>query len=203
VEPSDYVAYLGFLFQQVKLQQEVRDRWFRYYMTIAGAILGTGIAIAKFFYSSKFNQGLCLLLLALSTTMGLIGICFFMIYLRQRSNYIQQYKAITKVEDKLFSIKEWAEAHIVSPVDSKQDHTAWTESFLAIRSHSIKKYGADFFTIWIHIITNSVYFCSSFVFLTMLLKGKTSLSLLDLGLTGLFFVLVAAWFEIVRRRNFY
>lgn len=203
MEPSDYISYLGFLFEQVKLQQEVRDRWFRYYITIAGAVLGTGIAIAKLFYNSKFNQGLCLILLALSTAMGLIGICFFMIYLRQRSNYIQQYKAIAYVEDRMFSIAEHDETQVVSSPTWQENSAPWKTSLLAIRSHAIKKYGADFFTVWIHIITNSVYFASSFVFYVMLLKGETLLSPQELALTVLFFVLVAAWFEIARRRSFY
>lgn len=192
------------MFEQVKLQQEVRDRWFRYYMTIAGAVLGTGIAVAKLFYDNKFNQSLCLLLLALSIGMGLIGICFFMIYLRQRSNYLQQYKTIVHVEDKLFSIEEQSEKQVISPANtSEQNQLSWKASFLAIRGHAIKKYGADFFTVWIHIIVNSIYFASSFAFFVMLLESKTNLLLRDIALIVAIFVLVAAWFEIIRRRNFY
>lgn len=204
MDATDYISYLNFMFEQVKLQQEVRDRWFRYYLTIAGAVLGTGLAIVKFFYKNNFNSILCLLLLALCVSMALIGICFFMIYLRQRANYIQQYKIIGYVEDKLFSIAEQTDIHVIVPNGSSVAfQLPWKNSLFAIRKHGSKKYGADFFTIWIHIIINALYFASAFIFYVMLVESKSDLVLKDIGLSVVIFSLAASWFEIVRRRHFH
>ena len=204
METSDWISYLKYLFEQVKLQQEVRDRWFRYYLIIAGAVLGTGIAIARLFYIDKYSQIMCLTLLTLSLAMGLIGLCFFMIYLRQRSNYIHQYKAIALAENILFTkVNQQESSLITKPLEPEQESQSLKDSFCAIRKYAIKMYGADYFTVWIHIIVNSLYFTSSLIFLFMLLNNRIELSIFEFGLIAVFFFFLVIWFEIIRSRNYH
>ena len=45
-------SILSVLFDQVRLQQEVRDRWFGHYLTIIGAISASATLALKIFESS-------------------------------------------------------------------------------------------------------------------------------------------------------
>lgn len=183
INPSDWLDYLKYLFDQVKLQQEVRDRWFGYYLAIAGGVLAIGVTAAKLFYTGPFNRPLCLFLLGLSLIMFLIGTCFFMLYLRQRNNYRRIYDEMKSAERKFRSF------------DSENAAEGTTDHLTS------RKWGADFFTVWIHIIINSLYF-SAFIFFGLLFwRGNADISLCNIlpALCG--FVIVAISLQSIWAKN--
>lgn len=53
---------LNILFEQVKLQQEVRDRWFGHYLTIIGALTALATLCLKLFESTVKKEILYLFL---------------------------------------------------------------------------------------------------------------------------------------------
>ena len=175
----DLCAYLNFLFDQVKLQQEIRDRWFSYYMTISGAVSITGLTAVQFFYDRGFNFNLYLFFFVLSTVMFLIGICFFMIYIRQRYNYLKIYRIMESVEKKYLD-------------------NVYEELHMSLR---IQKYGADFFTSWIHIIINSIFLSISSILLLLMLFGN-QIRIMQILISLLVFGISVFCFEITRRKNF-
>ena len=180
MQTNDLIEYLKFMFEHVKLQQEVRDRWFRYYLIITGVISAAGItAIQLFYVDGSFNKFLFSLLLLLSIAMFCIGSCFFMIYLKQRLNYLKQYKIIEILENKL----------------------PFFEDIQSISDRRVKKYGADFYTIWIHILINSFYGAVVFLLTILLIKQTQALSSFHIILSIIVFFILAICFEIIRRNN--
>jgi hypothetical protein len=201
LSPSDWLDYLKYMFDQVRLQQEIRDRWFTYYLAISGAVLGVGIAVVKLFYTSQFDSRLSLLLLALSAFMFLVGICFFMIYLRQRMNYLPYYCAMQHVEREL--IKRCV-ADDIKATFSESPTTSSGQDVTRFLVHRPKAHrtGADFYTVWIHIIINSFYVASIVLFSIAITQKSNQIGLKQIVSSLVAFALSALTFEIVRRRNY-
>jgi hypothetical protein len=182
MKPSELIEYLNYLFDQVALQQEIRDRWFRYYMTVAGAAFLVGLTAIQFFIDRGFDLSLYIFLLILSITVFLVGFCFFMIYLRQRGNYLRFYRVMENAEKKLLK-NEYGKIYKVA---------------------RIHKYGADFFTVWIHILVNSLFIAIAFVLIVIIANNGdiSSIRLSYLLFTLIIYLLSIFFLEIIRRKNF-
>lgn len=189
--PSEWINYLTYILEQVKLQQEVRDRWFGYYLTIAGAVLGIGIGSVKIFTVSTFSPYLWMLLLVLSIAMFLIGSCFFMVYLRQRLNYLSYYRRMEYAEREF--LKAATANHVIS-ID--QEYKPQREII------HIHKLGADFYTVWVHIIINSFY-CGLAALSIVSILTKTSVIQRRHAIVFTLSIAVSAVIlEFVRRRHY-
>lgn len=199
IDPSDWIDYLKYMLEQVKLQQDVRDRWFGYYLSIAGATLALGIAVVKLFYSTAFDLRLSVLLFALTATMFLIGVCFFMIYIRQRINYLSYYRTMQDAEIEFLRCKASEEQRIILSLSSNVPRR---QTITPVRTIIPQRFGADFFTIWIHIIINSLYFAGIIFFAITLRNNSSAIAPFQLLASFLAFLLSALSLELIRRRSF-
>lgn len=189
------IQYLRYLFESVKLQQEIRDRWFLYYLSVAGAVLGVALSAGKAYFESSIHvDALCLLLLFICLFMGAIGLCFFMIYLRQRANYLSLYRRIEPAQHQLLEL--------LANHGSLENGTNFLKAHTGVPIQTIRPFGADFFTVWIHIIVNSLYFSAAYLFMNLFFNGVQQLTNLQTLLTFAFFTLVLIQHEMLRRRNF-
>ena len=190
--PADWINYLTYQLEQVKLQQEVRDRWFGYYLTIAGAVLGVGIGAVKLFATQTFDRRLWTFVIVLTVAMLLIGSCFFMLYLRQRLNYHRFYRHMDATEEKLNRSSFWGDGK----PDTGPGRQEPGKTFL------LQSKTADFYTLWIHIIINSFY-CGLTVFVALLLTTKsTEINFCRIAAFLLAFFAAAVIFEVIRRKHY-
>ena len=90
---------LNVLFNQVKLQQEVRDRWFGHYLTIIGSLTALATLCLKLFENTVKKKILYMFLGLMFLFASSLGILFFILYLCQRKNYKQTYNYLSVVQN--------------------------------------------------------------------------------------------------------
>ena len=149
------IEYLKFMFSQVQLQQEVRDRWFRYYLLIMSAFLTLILASIKWIDKINSSEYLPLFISIISFLALIIGLMFFMIYLHQRRNYLKTYK-LMDIADKIINSKI---ADSSPNNNSKKNKSNWQP-----------KKGADYYTLCIYTIINTIYIISSIYFILFFYK---------------------------------
>lgn len=159
VVPSDMTIYeknyimsnlLGVFLEQVKLQQEVRDRWFGHYLTIIGALTALATLCLKIFENMVKKERLYLLLGLIFVFACLLGILFYILYLCQRKNYKQTYNFLATIQTEIFKS--------MPAIPSK----LYKESTFATKRH-----GADFYTLCIQSLIDSTMFAVGIVFLAI------------------------------------
>ncbi len=96
-----WIDFYVHLFERVKLQEEARDRWFRYYLIIMGSaatMLGVFLRLA--------NEGervaLSWFFPLFGFFLGTVGILFFLLALSQRYNYRTFMERMTLLEEQIF-----------------------------------------------------------------------------------------------------
>ena len=72
---------LNVLFNQVKLQQEVRDRWFGHYLTIIGSLTALATLCLKLFENTVKKKILYMFLGLMFLFLSSLLILFFFLYL--------------------------------------------------------------------------------------------------------------------------
>ena len=139
---------LNVLFNQVKLQQEVRDRWFGHYLTIIGALTALATLCLKLFENAVKKEILYMLLGIMFVFASSLGVLFFILYLCQRKNYRQTYKFLSVVQNEMFKS--------MSTIPRK----LYEKSTFTTRRH-----GADFYTLFIQNIFDAAMLAIGIVFL--------------------------------------
>jgi len=145
----------------IKLQQDVRDRWYRYYLILSGSILSLAIAIlaagannsrvANADLKESFFKAFAVLGWIIPVAMGLIfllGICFLGLYQWQVVNYRMYYDSVSRIFKMLallhsetvstyklpnpFEFRYVARAHVNTRVSRKwTDPQFWEADFWA------------------------------------------------------------------------
>lgn len=127
---------LQFHQEQLKGQGEVRDRWFKYYLTIIGApfpILGILLQID---YVKKTILGIPFSIAAVPFFLFTLGMLFFMMNTRQRINTLRIYFGqIVPIKRKLAG-----------------------DTIPEFKEFKSEPFGADFYVGMVHIIVNSFWF---------------------------------------------
>lgn len=139
---------LNVLFDQVKLQQEVRDRWFGHYLTIIGALVALATLCLKLFENTVNKEKLYMFLGLMFVFAGLLGTLFFILYLCQRKNYKQTYIFLSLVQNE-----------IISSMSEFSNKLYEKSTFVT------KKHGADFYTLLIQNIIDSTIIAAGIVFI--------------------------------------
>jgi hypothetical protein len=97
-----WLDYHCHLFERVKLQEDVRDRWFRYYLVIMAStitILGLAFQLAA---KEKVAVALKWFFPLLGLFFSGVGILFFLLHLSQRYNYRAFMERMKLLEEKIF-----------------------------------------------------------------------------------------------------
>lgn len=132
------IQYADLLYAQITDHKEVRDRWFRYYLLVIGipfGVLGAGLqASAWDRMVGRPNE----LLLLLSLLLLLVGFLFFMLYIRQRLNYLSVYQRAWQVERMV----------IMPAILATNPQQKMPE---------VGQFSADFYANGVHILLNSVW----------------------------------------------
>ncbi len=131
-----WIAYLTHLRSAVQLQQEVRDRWFQFYLLMTAGTLTFVTAVltlvtAKTRAAQAGALAVCAMALGLASVFGFL---FFLLYGRQRVNYTRIYQRIGELERAL-------------------------EGYLGLAGSNLvrQRYGADFIAMTIQSIVTAVY----------------------------------------------
>jgi hypothetical protein len=164
----------------VRHQQEIRDRWYRYYLLTSGAILSLMIAMLgslprtatgdpKDSFWSAFQMLGFLVPLALSL-IALFGILFLAVYLPQVVNYQLHYLCIARAQETLAAIHAQTLSRNRLPDPFTFAYGRWSRAIpegtkfwnVATLLNSARKdrqmWGADFFSNLVPICINS--FCA-------------------------------------------
>jgi hypothetical protein len=95
------LEYHKHLFDRVKLQEEVRDRWFNYYLLImASTVTIMDFALKEMGSASQIPFQVFLSLLGIF--LGIVGVIFFQIHLNQRHNYMVFLRRMELLEHNFF-----------------------------------------------------------------------------------------------------
>lgn len=92
------LGYANFIFDQVKFQQEVRDKWFGIYLTIVGSVVGFATIVFAVFSKSWNITILQIILGCIFISTGLLGILFYFLFLTQRVNYKLHYRVLNELQ---------------------------------------------------------------------------------------------------------
>lgn len=144
--PNDdvLVSLTTIIFEQVKLQQEVRDRWFEHYIAIIGAISALATLCLGLFSDSMQTNILLLLVSVIFLLASFLGVLFYVLYLNQRYNYKRNYKLLSALEGKILK---------------KQIGND-------LKTFTTRKHGADFITLLIENVICAACFTASICFFT-------------------------------------
>ncbi len=137
------ISFTSIIFDQVKLQQEVRDRWFEHYIAIIGAITGLVTLCLGLFSNSIQTNYLLILVGCIFLLSSVLGILFYMLYLNQRYNYKRNYKLLSSLEGRILK---------------KQLNNE-------VQTFTTRKHGADYITLLIENVICAACFTASSCFL--------------------------------------
>lgn len=149
-ENSIMCSLLDVLFERVKLQQEVRDRWFGHYLTIIGSLTALATLCLKFFEDVGQKEMLYMFLGLMFGFACLLGSLFYILYLYQRKNYKETYRLLSMIQRAVFK------SISVIPLKLYEEST-----------FSTKRHGADFYTLFIQSIIDATMFAIAIVFLAI------------------------------------
>lgn len=186
--------FIDHLFSRVILQQEVRDRWFLYYISISGGVLAIlSPIILDIFSENDFKIGKATYASIILFAMCIIGNCFFMIYIRQRKNYLDLYKKMNVLEEEL-----------ILDLFKKDDKIIEKYNKYIYNNNIINKHGADYYTIFLQISINAIYVILFLIISIMIYNGNRVLSdfqqfLLLFG--SIFYVVLAEYARVVSFRE--
>lgn len=192
MDESVRIEYLKHLVGQVQHQLDIRDRWFRYYLTIAAAVFGLSVTTVNWLIDAVTLTFLILLLLVLLILMTIIGWTFLLIFLSQRRNLLGLYRLMAVVEDALREPLSkddviWIDGNAI---DNVPEHPV----------SRLKPYGADYYTSWIHVLINGAYLGGVFALAFLYFSFGSAEQAVAIGMVGWLFGVVLG--DRVRRRHF-
>lgn len=124
-------GYANFIFEQVRFQQETRDKWFEHYLTIVGAVSGFATIVFAVFSENWNVSVLQITLGGIFILTGFLGILFYFLFLIQRLNYKLHYRVLNELQ------------HTFADRFLKEPYSFYYPSK---RTPFVKlKYGADFY----------------------------------------------------------
>lgn len=176
VYEKDYIMsnVLSVLLEQVKLQQEVRDRWFGHYLTIIGALTALATLCLKIFENMVQKEILYLVLGIMFAFACLLGSLFYILYLCQRKNYKQTYNFLSTIQTEIFK------SMLVIPPKLYEKS-----------AFSTRKHGADFYTLLIQSLIDSSMLAAGIVFFAigLMIRLRVACMIATIGFIGIFIVL--------------
>ncbi len=179
---ADSIEYLKAITEQLKMQQEVRDKWFRFYLIMVGPIFGALVVILRSDLMKNNVDYTNWLTTILCFCIFLIGLLFFLMYVRQRFNHLILYRRI-----------EIIEKTVIEPAIFGTDRK--------IVYHKHYQFGADFYASCIYIFLNSfwltlgVFFVLHHQKITITKPIETAFFLVELAV----FILAIFFQDFVRR----
>lgn len=147
------LGMLNVLFEQVRLQQEVRDRWFGHFLSIEGAIVAFATLLIKLFEDTLSLKYVSYLGGGIFVFSTIIGYLFYFLYLNQRMNYVRTYYMLSELQNEL----------------SKSIPSITVMASTAFKS---RKHGADYFTLLIQNLICSTCAGISSAFFTLVYTRK-------------------------------
>ena len=167
------IEYSKILLEQFKIQREVQDRWFRFYLILIGAPLAAMLTLVQVESIRSATRQMYSIIALFSTLVFLIGIFFLLMYIRQRINSLVFIKRMNVVNS--FIVSE--------SIPEKLDELAFSSPF-------VSTYGADFFVNSIHILLNSSWFTVAVVFFGASIRGVSAIETIEIaiGLSAFFLV---------------
>lgn len=154
---NDLNNFTNFIFNQIKMQQEVRDRWFGHYLSIVGGVVAFSTFTLSFFDDVVSKDNLCLVLSFIFFLTGILGTVFYFLFLNQRKNYQMHYKLL----------KELQKTIVIEGL--KKSYDSFYNNRLPFKKLN---FGADFYASLIqNIINTACYECCIFFILTYLKKN--------------------------------
>ncbi|MCM1119028.1 MAG: transposase [bacterium] len=177
---------LDVLLEQVKLQQEVRDRWFGHYLTIIGALAALATLCLKIFENNVTKEILYFVLGIMFGFACLLGSLFYILYLCQRKNYRQTYNFLSSIQTELFES--------VSVIPSKLYEN---------KIFSTKRHGADYYTLLIQSLIDAAMLAVGIVFFSISQNIQTEIVYMNaaIGFVGNFAVLQLIHYFYERRKG--
>lgn len=152
---KDMINFANYIFEQVKIQQETRDKWMEIYLSIVGGVATFATFTLAFFTDIIGLKDLYLILGLIFILTGILGIFFYLLFLSQRINYKLHYKVLAEIQQIVIS------EHLSKPYE---------EYYPADRSPFKKfKRGADFYASVIQNIVILVCFGVSCLFFLLYL----------------------------------
>lgn len=149
-EVKDMINFANYIFEQVKNQQEARDKWMEIYLLIVGGVATFATFTLAFFTDIIGLKDLYLILGSIFILTGILGIFFYLLFLSQRINYKLHYKVLSEIQQ-----------IVIGEYLSK----SYEEYYPTDRSPFIKfKKGADFYASVIQNIVILVCFVVSCLF---------------------------------------
>ncbi len=95
---KDMINFANFIFEQVKIQQEARDKWMEIYLSIVGGVATFATFTLAFFTDIIGLKDLYLILGLIFILTGILGIFFYLLFLSQRINYKLHYKVLDEIQ---------------------------------------------------------------------------------------------------------
>lgn len=95
---KDIINFANFIFEQVKIQQEARDKWMEIYLSIVGGVATFATFTLAFFTDIIGLKDLYLILGLIFILTGILGIFFYLLFLSQRINYKLHYKVLDEIQ---------------------------------------------------------------------------------------------------------
>ena len=133
---QDMISFAGYIFEQVKIQQEIRDKWMELYLAIFGGVSAFATVALTFLDDIlEVVQLECILGIVFIFT-GIVGFLFYLLFLCQRRNYKMHYKVLNEIQRKIigqYLTKNYEEYYQLDKIPFKK----------------VKK-GADFYASLIH-----------------------------------------------------
>lgn len=152
-ENQDLIAFASYIFNQVKMQQETRDKWMEFYFAIfAGVATFATFALSFFDDKLKMEQLECIIGIVFILT-GVIGVIFYLLFLCQRLNYKLHYKVLGEIQRK-----------IVGQYLSKPYETYYQENRSPFKKF---KKGADFYASFIQNVIIVACFVIGIIFIML------------------------------------
>jgi hypothetical protein len=139
---SDVVKVAELVLRQIDAQQEIRDRWFNYYLLITAGSVTLATSLASLFRDSAPRSALYLIISALFFLTAVLGCCFHQIYARQRVNYTNHYLLLAELQ-------KLAIEHL--------DQGYYERFYPTVRPFFRRRRGADFFTLLAQAVLASAY----------------------------------------------
>lgn len=95
---KDIINFANYIFEQVKTQQETRDKWMEIFLSIVGGVATFATFTMAFFTQTIGLAELYLILGAIFALTGVLGIVFYLLFMTQRVNYKLHYKVLNEIQ---------------------------------------------------------------------------------------------------------
>lgn len=177
-----YIA--NFIFDQIKLQQEVRDRWFGYCLSTNAATAAMSATLANTsIVSPSFRIVAAAIPLGINSILGQL---YYELYLRQRRNYMKHYNILNFIQEDIIS--------------STMSREQYSQFYTNVEPFASQLHGADYFSLQIQAtLTSSYAAISTGLLLLETLSHHVGISVIAALFIGVFIFVMLQ----LRRRKVY